>query len=154
MCFTSYPPQTLEVQKNVYCLQIFTLSLYQSLKIITKWVSKNVQERERDFNKLIYCVQWNNVDQSDIFKHVELCSLYSKSELCLFYFLHALSQHNIMAPNFKNRYDVLSIKYEQVIGWRIPLGVRGSRFVWVIPGVKIGREKFRRRTAQSIGDQD
>lgn len=75
---------------------------------------KSIDEREKDFNKLLNCIHWNNIDQNDVFKHIEHCILYGKSELCFYYFLHSLAQNNILVTNFKNRYDVLAIKYEQV----------------------------------------
>lgn len=95
--------------------KVFAIPIYKALKIISDWVLKNVEDREKDFNKLLNCIHWANADQNDVFKHIELCSLYSKSELCFYYFLHILSQHNILVTNFKNRYDVLAIKYEQVL---------------------------------------
>lgn len=100
---------------------MFAIPIYKALKIISDWVLKNVEDREKDFNKLLNCIHWANADQNDVFKHIELCSLYSKSELCFYYFLHILSQHNILVTNFKNRYDVLAIKYEQVNSLEIHL---------------------------------
>lgn len=80
---------------------------------MSDWVLKNT-DREKDYNKLLNCVQWGNVEQNDIFKHLECCTLYSKSELCLYYFLHYLVQNNLLLPNFKGKFDLLHLKYEQV----------------------------------------
>ncbi|XP_022917988.1 zinc finger protein 271-like [Onthophagus taurus] len=106
---------------NCYELQdflrnkVFVIPVYKALRIISDWVLKNQDVREKDFLKLLYCIQWNIADQNDIFKHVETCPLYGKSELCFFFFLTALAQNNILTPNFKNRYDVLSVKYEHAL---------------------------------------
>lgn len=80
---------------------------------MSDWVLKNT-DREKDYNKLLNCVQWANVEQNDIFKHLELCTLYSKSELCLYYFLTYLVRNNLLLPNFKGKFDILHLKYEQV----------------------------------------
>lgn len=54
------------------------------------------------------------MEQNDIFKHLELSNLYIKSEICLYYFFNCLVEHELLMPNFKNKYDVLRLKYEQV----------------------------------------
>lgn len=78
------------------------------------WVLKNLEQREKVFDKLLKSFQWNIFEPNEVFKHLETCDLYSKSEACLYQILHCLTQNNWMLSSFKSKYDLLHVKYEQV----------------------------------------
>lgn len=95
--------------------KMFVVSLYKLLQILTDWVGKHIQDREKELTKLLREVSWTNVDHNDIYKHVEHCELYTKSELSLYYFLHTLMQNNLLMSNYQAKYDMLHAKYEQML---------------------------------------
>lgn len=81
---------------------------------MSEWVLRNQENREKVFDKLLKCFHWNSFEPNEVFKHLETNILYSKSEFCLYQILHCLIQNNWMLSNFKNKYDMLHIKFEQV----------------------------------------
>lgn len=93
---------------------MFTVPFVKLLKIITDWALQNVSEREAEINNLFTAISWTNVDHNEVYKHLEVCELYGKSELSLYYLLHNLMMNNLLLGNFKTRYDGLHTKYEQV----------------------------------------
>ncbi|KAJ8932731.1 hypothetical protein NQ314_014427 [Rhamnusium bicolor] len=76
---------------------------------------KNKKKREKDFDKLIKCFPTNNLEPAEVFKHLDTCILYVKSEMSLYRFLDYLLRNNWMLSNFKTRYDVLQAKYGQIL---------------------------------------
>lgn len=102
----------IEIKLNLF--QAFNITFAKALQIISDWVLRKVDDRELSYQKLISCLQWNKLDQNDVFKHLEMCNLYNKSEICLYYFLNSIMEYNLMIPNFTNKYDLLHAKYQQV----------------------------------------
>lgn len=90
------------------------MSTHTALTILSQWVLADVDKREKDFDKLIKCFPTNNLEPVEVFKHLDTCILYVKSELCMYKFLDYLLRNNWMLSNFKTRYDVLQAKYGQV----------------------------------------
>lgn len=90
----------------------------------------DIEKREKDFEKLVCCFPNNNLEPAEVFKHLETCMLYIKSELCLYKFLDYLPKNNWTFTNFKTRYDVLQAKYGQV---NIMTGVENELLftIWV-----------------------
>ncbi|KAJ8941237.1 hypothetical protein NQ318_015669 [Aromia moschata] len=72
------------------------------------------QKEGKDFDKLITCFPTNNLEPAEVFKHLDTCLLYVKSEVSLYRFLDYLLQNNWMLSNFKTRYDVLQAKYGEI----------------------------------------
>ncbi|EFA10176.2 uncharacterized protein LOC658526 isoform X4 [Tribolium castaneum] len=93
----------------------FVLSTARALNVLSQWVLHNVEKRESHFDKLVRCFHTNSLEPAEVFKHLDTCILYSKSELCMYRFLDYLLQNNWMLSNFKSRYDNLHVKYGQMI---------------------------------------
>ncbi|CAH0555405.1 unnamed protein product [Brassicogethes aeneus] len=93
----------------------FILSTSKSLIVLSQWVLADIEKREKDFDKLVKCFPTNNLEPAEVFKHLDTNILYSKSELCLYRFLDYLVINNWMLSNFKTRYDVLQVKYGQIM---------------------------------------
>jgi hypothetical protein len=91
------------------------LSTARALNVLSQWVLHNLEKREVHFDKLIKCFHANSLEPAEVFKHLDTCILYNKSELCMYRFLDYLVQNNWMLSNFKSRYDGLHIKYGQLI---------------------------------------
>lgn len=95
--------------------QSFILSTSKALNILSLWTLTDLEEREKDFDKLVKCFPTNNLEPAEVFKHLDTNILYNKSELCLYRFLDYLFRNNWMLSNFKTRYDVLNAKYGQML---------------------------------------
>lgn len=98
----------------MFFFQGLNIPVIKALEIFTRWVSKDRQLREKDFSKLLTTIQWISADHNDISKHIETCYLYTNSDKCFYNILSALIQNNILLPNYKNRYEELHYKYNQV----------------------------------------
>ena len=105
------------------------LSTAKALNVLSQWVLHNVEKREHYFDRLIKCFPANSLEPAEVFKHLDTCILYSKSELSLYRFLDYLVQNNWMLSNFKSRYDGLHIKYGQVSIWRLKVFVARNNSV-------------------------
>ncbi|KAF5290004.1 hypothetical protein FQR65_LT11670 [Abscondita terminalis] len=92
---------------------VFNISSYKAVYITSEWVMKNTRMKEKDCLKLLSCVQWTNFEPTDIFRYLESFAIFSKSELCFYYFLLCLFQNNLLLPSFRNKYDELHLKYGQ-----------------------------------------
>ncbi|XP_076266438.1 uncharacterized protein LOC143200061 isoform X3 [Rhynchophorus ferrugineus] len=92
----------------------FILTTQKALSLLSKWVLLDIDKREKYFDKLVRCFYTNNLEPSEVFKHLDTCILYTKSELCLFRFLDYLAQNNWTLSSFKTRYEVLQAKYGQM----------------------------------------
>ncbi|CAH1154153.1 unnamed protein product [Phaedon cochleariae] len=92
----------------------FVLTTSGALNLLSEWVQLDVGKREKNFEMLIKCFPTNDLEPIEVFKHLDTCSLYIKSELCLYKFLDYLLRNNWMLSNFKTRYDVLHVKYGQM----------------------------------------
>ncbi|XP_060528203.1 uncharacterized protein LOC132703133 isoform X2 [Cylas formicarius] len=93
----------------------FILTTQKALSVLSKWVLVDLEKREKYFDKLIRCFYTNNLEPAEVYKHLDTCILYSKSELCLFRFLDYLAQNNWTLSSFKTRYEVLQAKYGQIV---------------------------------------
>lgn len=105
---------TLELQE-FFKNKNFALPTAKSLNTLSQWTLHNLDKREQHFDKLIRCFNSNSLEPTEVFKHIDTCILYSKSEVCLYRFLDYLVHNNWMLSNFKCRYDNLRIKYSQVL---------------------------------------
>lgn len=92
----------------------FILTTQKALSLLSKWVLLDIEKREKYFDKLVRCFYTNSLEPSEVFKHLDTCILYTKSELCLFRFLDYLAQNNWTLSSFKTRYEVLQAKYGQI----------------------------------------
>lgn len=94
---------------------MFEIPTLKMLSIISQWVLKNIEKREFSFIKLLQSFQWNTFEPNEVFKHLETSVLYTKSEVCLYQILHCLTQNSWMLSNYKNKYDALHIKFQQLL---------------------------------------
>lgn len=61
-----------------------------------------------------------------------MSNLYNKSEISLYYFLNYMMEYNLMLPNFRNKYDMLCAKYQQVFKEKVPLFVHLYKLLQVL----------------------
>lgn len=94
--------------------QNFVLTTNKALTVLSQWVLADLDKREKDFEKLIKCFPTNNLEPAEVFKHLDTCVLYVKSEMSLYRFLDYLLRNNWMLSNFKTKYDALQAKFGQV----------------------------------------
>lgn len=99
---------------NFVKYSILNIPLITSLEIFTNWVCKDIKNREKDFPKLLNSIQLVSLDHNDVSKHIESTYLYAESDKCFYDILNALIQNNILLPNYKNRYEELHYKFNQV----------------------------------------
>ncbi|XP_074036223.1 uncharacterized protein isoform X2 [Leptinotarsa decemlineata] len=92
----------------------FILTTSKALNLLSQWILVDLERREKKFDMLIKCFPTNNLEPIEVFKHLDTCTLYNKSELCLYKFLDYLLRNNWMLSNFKTRYDVLQARYGQI----------------------------------------
>ncbi|XP_057654495.1 zinc finger protein 879-like [Diorhabda carinulata] len=92
----------------------FVLTTTTALNLLSLWVQKDLEKREKHFDQLIKCFPTNDLEPIEVFKHLETNNLYNKSEFCLYIILDYLIVNNWMLSNFKTRYDVLHVKYGQI----------------------------------------
>ncbi|XP_050304389.1 zinc finger protein 675-like isoform X3 [Anthonomus grandis grandis] len=92
----------------------FILTTQKALVLLSKWMLLDLERREKYFDKLVRCFYTNNFEPAEVFKHLDTCILYTKSEICLFRFLDYLAQNNWTLSSFKTRYEVLQAKYGQI----------------------------------------
>ncbi|CAG9826780.1 unnamed protein product [Diabrotica balteata] len=92
----------------------FILTTSNALNLLSQWIQKDLEKREKEFDSIIKCFPTNDLEPIEVFKHLETNQLYSKSELCFYRILDYLIMNNWMLSNFKTRYDVLHVKYGQV----------------------------------------
>ncbi|KAL1498057.1 hypothetical protein ABEB36_008917 [Hypothenemus hampei] len=93
----------------------FILTTHKALDVLSKWLLIDLEKREKYFDKLVRCFYSNNLEPAEVFKHLDTCILYTKSEICLFKFLDYLAQNNWTLSSFKTRYEVLQAKYGQMV---------------------------------------
>ncbi|KAK5644507.1 hypothetical protein RI129_005807 [Pyrocoelia pectoralis] len=91
--------------------RVFNISSFKAVYIISEWILRNTRMKEKDCMKLLNCVHWTNFEPTDIFRYLESFTIFSKSELCFYYFLCCLFQNSLLLPSFRNKYDELHIKY-------------------------------------------
>ncbi|KAJ8913861.1 hypothetical protein NQ315_003770 [Exocentrus adspersus] len=91
----------------------FILTTNKALTVLSRWVLMDMEKREKDFDKLIKCFPTNSLEPAEVFKHLDTCILYVKSEICLYKFLDYLLRNNWMISNFKEKYDALHTKFGQ-----------------------------------------
>lgn len=84
------------------------------MNLLSQWVLRDMEKREKDFDLLVRCFPTNDLEPVEVFHHLDMSTLYNKSELCLYKILDYLITNNWMLSNFKTRYDVLQVKYGQV----------------------------------------
>ncbi|CAG9860533.1 unnamed protein product [Phyllotreta striolata] len=123
------PHQLVEFFKN----KTFILSTNQALNVLSMWVLRDTEKREKHFGQLIKCFPTNDLEPVEVFHHLDTNNLYNKSELCLYRILDYLIKNNWMLSNFKTRYDVLQVKYGQILNENCMVDSKQSKSVNVEP---------------------
>ncbi|CAH1104254.1 unnamed protein product, partial [Psylliodes chrysocephalus] len=105
----------------------FILNTNQALNLLSQWVLRDMEKREKDFDLLVRCFPTNDLEPVEVFHHLDMSTLYNKSELCLYKILDYLITNNWMLSNFKTRYDVLQVKYGQLLHEKCMVDIKQSK---------------------------
>jgi len=63
---------------------------------------------------LLMFVNWNTLDGAAISEHIDRETLYSASEISLYFILQALVENNLQFPKYQSIYQTLQDKFSQV----------------------------------------
>lgn len=99
--------------KDFFENKCFILSTTKALTVLSQWVLVDIEKREKEFDRLIKCFPTHVLEPVEVFKHLDTCILYNRSDICTFRFLDYLFQNNWMLSNFKARYDTLHPRFGQ-----------------------------------------
>lgn len=87
------------------------IPLINLLQVLGNWVSKDVEERAVDYQKLLSVLDWSNCPK-EVFDYLKKGKLFEDSRLCLYFVLSTMEPNNIDLGSFKSTYTELKKIYE------------------------------------------
>jgi len=88
------------------------IPLLDLIKVLDRWVNKDVDERALDYQKLLSVLDWSNCP-SELFDYLKKEKLFDESKLCLYCVLSTMEQNNVdLDSDLKSTYLELKKSFE------------------------------------------
>ena len=84
-----------------------------AVKLMSRWVFHDQQNRERDFKQLLTHIDWNIMDPNIIVDYIDQEPLFGSSERCFYYVLNSLAEKGIQVQKYEQMYQALQQRFGQ-----------------------------------------